>query len=405
MKKILFLFFLISSIFTYSQKLVKGIVFNSRNKPIEGASVYLNNTTIGTITKENGEFELLINEGNYDLVISYMGYKTIEQKFNIENYKTPLQIILIPETNVLNEAVVVKTKYNNEWWNNLYSFKKGFLGQTKLATNCKILNPKALHFDFDPLTGVLTAVAKEPLQIKNNGLGYIIEYDLIDFELSKKTVSYIGRMKFLNLKGGKSKQKRWKKNRLKAFRGSRMHFVRSLRNQNLKEEGFIVNQFQRVKNEDRPSEQEIKEARSIVRSYGNGINFNKDLSNPKTKLDSAMLVLRKVSLPKFRDYLYKRNVPYQDMIAKTNDKIFINFKDYLSIIYTKEPEEDNYLYQNAFKKKKATGMQTSAITLRVEKAILDPTGEIINPLDCFSEGYWGFEGFAETLPLDYQPDN
>ena len=38
-------------------------------------------------------------------------------------------------------------------------------------------------------------------------------------------------------------------------------------------------------------------------------------------------------------------------------------------------------------------------------AILDPTGIIINPLDIFAEGYWSYEQFANTLPLDYEPTN
>ena len=36
-------------------------------------------------------------------------------------------------------------------------------------------------------------------------------------------------------------------------------------------------------------------------------------------------------------------------------------------------------------------------------AILNPTGDITNPLDIFSEGYWSYEQFGDLLPLNYQP--
>ena len=111
----------------------------------------------------------------------------------------------------------------------------------------------------------------------------------------------MGYIKYENLNGGKRKQRHWKKNRLKAYNGSRMHFVRSLRSQNLKKQGFIVNQFRRVLNPERPTEKEIKIARQLLNLYGKHLNFSKKISAPQTTLDSARVILRKVSLPKYVD--------------------------------------------------------------------------------------------------------
>ncbi len=91
------------------------------------------------------------------------------------------------------------------------------------------------------------------------------------------------------------------------------------------------------------------------------------------------------------------------MILNNEKSVLINFKDYLSIIYTREPEEKNYSTGMFGKHKKASGNQTSAITLLTKTAILNPSGSITNPLDVFVEGYWGYEQFADLLPLDYQP--
>lgn len=386
---------------SYSQYYIKGKVLTYKNEVLEGASVYLNNTAIGTITDDKGEFQLRIKEGNYSLVVSFLGYKTTQIKIDTKSKIAFLNFKLIPDTNILDEIIVKKTKYNGDWKYNLSRFKETFLGRTELSQKCKILNPKVLDFDFDAQTGILTANAREPLKIENKGLGYLITYDLIDFKLERKKLTYLGYTKYENLKRGN--QKRWKKNRLKAFNGSRMHFVRSLRNQTLKEEGFVVNQFKRVLNPDRPTDKKVKQARQLIRLNGNRLDFSKKITIPKNALDSAMVTLRKSRLPKYRDYLYKRNVSYSDMILKNEKNILINFKDYLSIIYTREPEEENYLIGILGKRKKASGIQTSAITLITKTAILDPSGDIINPLDTFAEGYWGYEQFANLLPLDYQP--
>ena len=402
MKKLFLLFFLVSVV-SSAQVIVKGRVVSFGGKLLGGASVYLNNTTIGVYTDEEGNFEFILREGTYDIIVSFMGYKTVQYSLNTTKNTNPLVFKLLPETTVLDEVFLKKTRYDNEWKYNLSRFKQALLGRTALAKNCKILNPKVLHFEFDSKTGTLTAEVKEALKIEHKGLGFLITYDLVDFSLGREQLIYLGYTKYENLSGGKRKQKRWKQNRLKAFNGSRMHFVRSLRNQNLKEEGFLVNQFKRVLNAERLSEEVIKKARQLIRLNRGSITFGGKLTNPKTPLDSAMSTLKKARLPKYRDFLYKQNVPYSDMILIFEENILIQFKDYLSIIYTKEPEEKNYMQNRYLNRRKALNVQTSSITMLTKTAILDPSGDIRNPLDIFSEGYWSYEQFADLLPLDYNP--
>jgi len=403
-KKFLFiipLLLFISSIF--SQTLLKGKVVNEKSEPLENAVIYINNTTFGTFTDKDGNYELKIDEGTYTLIISFLGYKTLEKQIKTAKKSKTLYFVLHPKTNMLDEIIIKKTVYDKHWYYNLSQFKRTFLGRTLLAKNCKILNPKVLHFEFDKKTGLLTADARKPLQILNKDLGYKITYDLVDFSLGRKQVTYLGYTKYQNLKGGKRKQKRWTKNRLKAYHGSRMHFVRSLRSQKLKDEGFNVNQFKRVLNPERPSEEKIRHAIKIVRLSGKPLNFRKEITQPITQLDTAMVILKKVKLPKYIDYLYKTSVPYKDMILVSGKNILLQFKDYLSIIYTKEAEEDTYARRNMWKTREPLNVQTSAITMTQKTVILDPTGDIIDPLAIFAEGYWSYERFADMLPLNYQP--
>ncbi|MCT4699092.1 hypothetical protein [Tenacibaculum haliotis] len=181
-----------------------------------------------------------------------------------------------------------------------------------------------------------------------------------------------------------------------------MHFLRSLIDKQIKEDGFVVNQFKRVLNPDRPADNEIKMAHQLIKLHGSKINFSDNIAEPKTPLDSALIIIKKARLPKYRDYLYKRNVPYNGMISFNKHKAFLNFKDYLMVIYTKEPEEENYLKGMFGKRKKASGVQTSNIVLLEGKAEIDKSGVLVNPNAIINEGYWGFEAFANMLPLDYQ---
>ena len=55
---------------------VYGKVSNARQEPLAFASVQVKQYPHGSITKEDGSYELLLEEGKYDLVISMVGYKT-----------------------------------------------------------------------------------------------------------------------------------------------------------------------------------------------------------------------------------------------------------------------------------------------------------------------------------------
>lgn len=404
MKKRLTIFVLLFSILSFSQQIVKGKILSENKVPLEGASVFFNNTTVGTISDSNGEFQLKIPEGNYSLVVSFLGYQTYQQALNTRNSIPFLTISLKEDTTLLDEVTITKIVYDDEWKYNLTRFKKAFLGRSKLAESCKIINEKDIRFDFNSKTSTLTAIARKPLLIKHNGLGYKITYDLEDFTLDQNKLYYSGYARYENLR--KSVRKKWQKNRLETFNGSKMHFLRSLLSKNLKEDGFLIHQFKRVPNSERPSEEEIQYARQLIQLHGKPVSFAKKIDIPITPLDSALVTLRKVKLPKYRDYLYKSNLEsYDAMISRIENTPFLDFKDYLMIVYTKEPEEENYLMGTFGKKRKATGVQTSNLVLLHGKSQIDPTGILIDPTATFNEGYWVFESFANLLPLDYKPLN
>ncbi|PQJ79676.1 carboxypeptidase-like regulatory domain-containing protein [Polaribacter porphyrae] len=400
------IFFILLALFVnsiFSQIIIKGTVYDEKG-PLESVAVYLNNTMLGTTTNADGEFSIPVKEGQHELIVSYLGYKKIAYSLNTSTYTKPLVFALVEEENVLDEIVIKKTVYDDKWKNNLAVFKREFIGTTELAEDCEILNPKVLSFDYDYKENKLTAYARKPLQIKHKALGYLITYELESFIRHKNYITYLGYTRYQELKGGKRKQRRWKKNRQVAYNGSPVHFYKSLLNDTFTKEGFIVNQFKRVLNPERPSDEEIRKARQLLRlNRGLMINFSKKIDNPKTALDSALVTTRKSRLPKFRDYLYKSKLKKEDILGFKNNTYQLIFENNLSVVYTKEKEEMGYLRRNIFSKRRKPLPQTSSIIPIDDKIILDVTGNLVNPLDVLYEGYWSYEKFANTLPLDYIP--
>lgn len=401
------IFFILSVLFTvssFSQMEIKGTVYYEKG-PLENVAVYLNNTMLGTTTNADGEFSIPVKEGQYELIVSYLGYKKINYSLNTTTYTKPLVFALEENQNVLDEIIIKKTVYDDEWKYNLASFKKHFIGTTELSIDCKILNPEVLHFEYNAKENILTAFARKPLQLKHKNLGYLITYELESFVRNKNYITYLGYSRYQELKGGKRKQKRWKKNRLKAYNGSVTHFLKSLLNDTFTNEGFIVNQFKRVPNPERPSEDDIKKAREVVRlSKSLVIDFSRKENKALTTLDSAWVTIRKARLPKSRDYLYKSKLKKDDILTFKNHAYYLSFDNNLSIVYTKEKEEMAFITRNAFSKKRDPLYQTSSFIPLKKDIILDIRGVLVNPLEVFLEGYWSYEKFGNSLPLDYVPE-
>ncbi|WP_439132632.1 carboxypeptidase-like regulatory domain-containing protein [Polaribacter sp.] len=404
MRNNFFILLLLIALSNFAQTVIKGTVYYEKG-PLENVAVYLNNTMLGTTTNENGKFSIPVKDGQYELIVSYLGYKKINYALNTSTYKKPLVFTLEESADVLDEIVLKKIVYDEKWKNNLAVFKREFIGNTELAADCEILNPEVLSFEYEFMINKLTAYARKPLIIKHKSLGYLITFELERFIINDNYITYLGYSRYQQLKGGKRKQKRWQKNRLKAYNGSPVHFYKSLLKDNFTQEGFIVNQFKRVPNPERPSEEKIKRAKEIIRANRSVILNLKKNKIPQNALDSALIISRKSRLPKFKDYLYKSKLKKEDILAFKDNAYQLIFENNLSIVYTKEKEEMGYITRGAFSKPRKPLPQTSAIIPMDDKIVLDVTGILVNPLAVFYDGYWSYEKFANALPLDYVPEN
>lgn len=84
---------------------VKGIVKDADDFPLPGASIQLKNTIKGAETNDKGEFEITnIKEGDI-LAFYFTGYKP--QEISIKKSQTTINVIMISDSTILNDVVVV----------------------------------------------------------------------------------------------------------------------------------------------------------------------------------------------------------------------------------------------------------------------------------------------------------
>lgn len=85
------------------QQTVTGTVIDENGIPVTGATVLEEGTTNGVITDFDGNFEIIVQDQNSTLVISYLGYKEQRVPANQDN----IQVIMMTDAAALDEVVIV----------------------------------------------------------------------------------------------------------------------------------------------------------------------------------------------------------------------------------------------------------------------------------------------------------
>jgi hypothetical protein len=106
LNKFLFLLFLlINSAFAQKYLVTGEVKDNKSGLPLSYASIRIYGTTNGTTTNNDGQFLIKLNVGTYQLIFSYVGYKTDTLLINVP-VKQKIRINLQPEAIRLSEVVV-----------------------------------------------------------------------------------------------------------------------------------------------------------------------------------------------------------------------------------------------------------------------------------------------------------
>ena len=370
------LFFLCGlTISAQSNATISGVVKNAKtNEPVPQVNIYIANSTIGTTTNSEGKY-LIQNLpcGNYNLIISSIGFGVIVKKIQIsegKNYR--FSFALTPKIYRL-PLIVVKDYYDKKWQQNFETFEKQLIGFSENAKRCKILNPFVIEFKKKGDT--LIAEADEPLKIENKALGYKITYFLKSFEYFNGTVKFSGLPIFKKLKAkSQFDSEKWKQARLKTYCGSFRHFLTALFND-------YKNIVAQAKDWQKNAE-ELK-AKSLLRKEG-----FKMFEIVRQKIGERVWVMRK-------------EIFSPEIVFKTQGKneYLLSSRNPLEIIYRKKLEDPNYIDfigRNGYPQKPVSFVYFHAPFTKV-----DSRGRYFEKYKMETRGYWAFERLADMLPFDY----
>jgi tonB-linked outer membrane receptor len=104
-----FLLLLISiSAFSQHKTMISGKVLSTEKTTVDFATVYLKGTNYGGTTNEEGIYHLQALAGEYTLVVSAIGYKTVEKPVKLmRGERTKMNVVISPQATELDEVVVV----------------------------------------------------------------------------------------------------------------------------------------------------------------------------------------------------------------------------------------------------------------------------------------------------------
>lgn len=236
------------------QASVSGQVFNSADgKPVPFATVYVNNTTRGTITDTLGNFMISNVFLPCEIVVSHISFQSNNVSLPSDSL-LPLDIQLQKDHKNIKEVFILDDDLRQR---NIQLFHDLVIGKDKWGKKADFLNPDDLWFDLIINEGdsmprsnrinQFKAYAIKPLQIKLPHFGYNLQFDLVAFKLyyeaSLDKVIYTYKGYFYYQPDGNDRwilRNRIRNNRLKAYYSSPRHFFRSLYTDSLTENGYAV---------------------------------------------------------------------------------------------------------------------------------------------------------------------
>lgn len=346
------LFLLLAQIGLAQNFLVSGKVIDAQTKmPLQGASVFCIQTTIGTVTNSEGNFSMRLPNGGYELGVSFSGYETSSLRINDQTEGIiDKQWELKPKEKSLEEVSIVFSSEVKDGWEKYGDFfKSQFLGTSENAKSCTITNPEVLKFYYYKKKDKLKVISKEDILINNGALGYQIKYQLDSFihEFKTGATESTGYPFFQASSGSEEDSLKWNENRTAAYYGSVLHFFRCYYDSTLNLNGYKI-----------------------------------ELVDEKTETPIQI-----------KD-------PYDtSFYAKTSsNELDLGFPGKLRIQYKMEKPLNSYLVDK--KLPLSTPFQISIIKF-LNNIIIEENGYFYDQRDLFYSGYWDWEKLGDMLPYDF----
>ena len=379
----------------YSQTFIKGKVTDAvTGKELPSVSIFINNSSIGTISDEHGNFTLKVKTGQrLEIIASSIGYESVVENISPENISQTL-FIKMKQKSAEMEQVIVQS-YEKDGWNKWgKTFTDYLIGTGRSSAFCTIKNSNVVRFIFDKNSGMLTAFTSEPLIIENKYLGYQLVYDLQNFVFDQKrrTFFFLGFPFFKDINGTERKDRKWQERRQYAYEGSILHFMRALYRNILTDEGFTMNILDRTVNKEKERIEALY--KKLMRPDGRVIIQNQDSFNYYGKILSESDSL---------DFIHPSSIA-SDSVAYGYDSTttVFNFTGHLQITYTKKKEVPDgksfYAHTYTWQKPKSIISFITAPSIFVYA-----DGSYFEAANILNEGYWAWsEKLSNLLPTDYK---
>lgn len=410
------------------------------NKPLENATVFINKTNYGAKTDKHGNFIIYnVRPGHYELIVSMISFKTYNFPIAVQSDTKVPAIAIEEKTTILNEVRITSAKKLESRYMDM--FKREILGTSKFGRQCRVINPKVIHLNFDQRENKLTAYTSDFMIIENKALGYRLKYLVEDFERNEKTelISYVGYVLFDEIQGNDQQRLDWNEKRLEAYTGSLQHFLRSVLGNNINiagESGFVVATDTRSLNRNRMPDTLIKEkirlfSSKISKSDKDSLFFWTSMSVQSRYIeiiDTTKLKAKQIAqltdhngvyvLKINNDTNYIKKWKSIDVAGITGLKSFKNvkcdtcqFNNSLYVTYIKNipirlgksDKSRNGTDEQSFIPTPEMNKMASLISILDGHVFFDWNGVVVNPMSLKLERYWARLRLGDLLPIDYLP--
>lgn len=195
---------------------------------VPGAEVWVEGTTILTATNDEGEFNLQVPNGYYEVLVTHDDYFGDKKRLELVSDKnhTSLQFEILKQSQELSSQ---ELNAGNSRDKKMQKFLDYYIRESE---NCRVINPEVITFDPSE-DDVIRMAGPMKLKIENRELGYLVDVHLQKY-IAKNYSGILGLdveadYLFEELEPKSAEQKgEWDSNREKAFAGSFRHFLIAL---------------------------------------------------------------------------------------------------------------------------------------------------------------------------------
>lgn len=331
------------------------VISNESGDPLSGASVYLNNTTIGTTTNAQGDFLLRVpSHGVFEIIVSFVSYEVIVHAVTVGDKDLRFVFKLNAKPQEMRSILVMNDERRKRMMD---LFRSQFLGITTPGLKSSIRNESEVYFSAGDGKRDAYAHADKPLEVVNREFGYRIFFDLQDFYIDEETgrTYFAGFARYTELDSPVAK--RYIKKRKEYYYGSTMHLFHSLYAGVAEQQQFRF--FKKMQ-----------------------IASNGSVRLVKNPISALSLV--------FTD--------------STTGQKYMSWDDKITVQYLKDPVYKNALSQKTMISGYMPKGIESDLTMLMKPVFFSELGLPETPLRIAYSGFWSYEKFGNMLPIDYRPE-